>query len=581
MCSYHKSLVLLLSLVSIDSTAASEIRGALIAPEDNLAASDVNFTSCRPGAPGYINPYDNITATDESSIIGASTTGTTCDNGSAAGYACNNIDLLAYLNLGTFNSQAANDIWGWTDPENGMEYALLGLKEGTAFVDISNPTAPVYLGRLNTHSFSSSWRDIKTYADHAFIVAEAGNHGLQVFDLRQLRGVTQAKSWQETAHYNGFSNAHNIVINEETGLAVAVGTNKCNGGLEMIDVQNPTNPVKVGCYSADGYTHDAQCVIYHGPSQAYEGKEICFAANEDTITIVDVTNRSSPQMLDRKSYANSRYTHQGWLTEDHKTFIANDELDFNKGQTYMFDVSDLTNIMSPIIHQAPPGRRSIMHNEYVKGDFLYQSNYAAGLVILDASNAETGVLEEAAYFNVVSQVSASFTGSWSNYPYFSSGVVVVSSIPGGLFVLKPNLGTPPVSPPPSSPPSASPTSSSNSVVRINNFAVRTKTKSNGKVKSRIYFSVRSTDNVKDEGALVSISFGENPTKTKECTTNARGACMIGLPRFNPVTTPFVMVTATVESSLGVYNPELNKKNDDDCAVFSSGCPSLELSHIFA
>ena len=80
-------------------------------------------------------------------------------------------------------------------------------------MDISNPTDPVYLGRLNTHNSNSFWCDIKTYADHAFIVSEAGNHGLQVFDLRQLCGVTEARSWKKTAHYGGFSNAHNIVIN--------------------------------------------------------------------------------------------------------------------------------------------------------------------------------------------------------------------------------------------------------------------------------------------------------------------------------------------------------------------------------
>ena len=78
---------------------------------------------------------------------------------------------------------------GWTDPLTGREYVLLGRSTGTSFVDISNPEQPIYLGNLPTHSVASAWRAIKVYADHAYIVSEASGHGMQVFDLRQLRAV--------------------------------------------------------------------------------------------------------------------------------------------------------------------------------------------------------------------------------------------------------------------------------------------------------------------------------------------------------------------------------------------------------
>ena len=168
---------------------------------------------------------------------------------------------------------------------------------------------------------------------------------------------------------------------------------------------DPVNPQTAGCYSEDGYTHDAQCVIYHGPTINFQGREICFASNTDSITIVDVTDRSSPKKLERKTYANSEYTHQGWLTEDHTTFLANDELDKrnNKyGQTYIFDVSNLINVKLKGIHTAST-RKSIMHNEYIKGDFVYQSNYEAGVTILDVSNvANNGELVEVAFFDMIS-----------------------------------------------------------------------------------------------------------------------------------------------------------------------------------
>ena len=100
-----------------------------------------------------------------------------------------------------------NDIWGWTDPLDGKEYALLGRTTGTAFIDITDPNNPVYLGNLPTHTVSSLWRDIKVYTDHAFIVSEASGHGMQVFDLTQLRNVPNPPvTFTADAHYSGFGN---------------------------------------------------------------------------------------------------------------------------------------------------------------------------------------------------------------------------------------------------------------------------------------------------------------------------------------------------------------------------------------
>src|SRR5690606_24209647 len=112
-----------------------------------------------------------------------------CTDGQAGAYACEGMDLLAHLSLEDFASGSGNDVWGWTDPETGREYALMGLNDGTGFVDVTEPAAPRYLGKLPTATEPSTWRDIKVYADHAFVVSEAPGHGMQVFDLTQLRGL--------------------------------------------------------------------------------------------------------------------------------------------------------------------------------------------------------------------------------------------------------------------------------------------------------------------------------------------------------------------------------------------------------
>ena len=140
-----------------------------------------------------------------------------------------------------------NDIWGWTDPLTGIEYALVGRMDGMAFISLEDPARPVYVGQLlRPHLASvSAWRDVKVYADHAFVVADAARqHGLQVFDLRQLRDVAEPPvTFEETARYDRIASAHNIVINEESGFAYAVGNSAggetCGGGLHMIDIHDP------------------------------------------------------------------------------------------------------------------------------------------------------------------------------------------------------------------------------------------------------------------------------------------------------------------------------------------------------
>ena len=166
---------------------------------------------------------------------------TPCENGFAAGYPCDQVDLMGFVPSGDMGGGDAEDLWGWTDPLDGKEYAIVGMAGGTAFVDVTDPTAPSMLGTLPTHTGSSLWRDVKVYGNHAFIVSEASGHGLQVFDLTHLRNVANPpETFAEDAHYGGFGNCHNIAINEATGRAYAVGTGTFSGGLHILDISTPT-----------------------------------------------------------------------------------------------------------------------------------------------------------------------------------------------------------------------------------------------------------------------------------------------------------------------------------------------------
>jgi len=380
------------------------------------------------------------------SLVPAAGRAQTCVAGFAGPYPCSGVNLSAHVPLdriggGIVPGINANDIWGWTDPMTGKEYALVGRSNGTAFVDVSVPEQPIYVGNLPPHGANSTWRDIKVYGDHALVVSEAAGHGMQVFDLTQLRNVESPPvTFAETAHYANFGDAHNIAVNEATGYAYAVGTGTCGGGLHMLSVQDPLNPGFAGCAGAS--THDTQCVLYAGPDVDHAGKEICFnsAGATDTLDIVDVTNKAAPVVLASTGYAGAGFAHQGWLSEDHNYFLLGDELDESifghNTRTYIWDVSDLD--LPVVIGTYTATTPAIDHNQYVRGGYLYQANYRAGLRILSLADVAAGNLSEVAVFDVhPANDAVGFNGAWSVYPYFASGTVVVSSIEEGLFVLRP------------------------------------------------------------------------------------------------------------------------------------------------
>jgi len=378
-----------------------------------------------------------------------------CTGGMAASFPCEGVDLWGHLSLaeldpGLFNTASVNDVWGWTDPVTGVEYALVGRTNGITIVDLSDPHAPRPIARLPSPTPSATWRDVKVYADHAYIVADGSpEHGIQILDLTRLRDLDGFTTLDEDARYTGVSSVHNIAIDEETGFAYAVGSNSggttCGGGLHMIDLSSPESPSFAGCFydlatgrQGTGYTHDVQCVVYHGPDLEHQGREICVGANETAIAIADVTDKSSPTLLGEGWYADYGYVHQGWLSEDHRYFFQNDEADevsgrVNRTRLLVWDVTDLDDPVLVTEHLGPTG--AIDHNLYVHGDILYHSNYTFGIRILDISSPENPL--ERGYFDTVpGNDDARFGGSWSNYPFFESGAIVVTSAREGLFILR-------------------------------------------------------------------------------------------------------------------------------------------------
>ncbi|HET9373110.1 MAG TPA: choice-of-anchor B family protein [Vicinamibacterales bacterium] len=377
-------------------------------------------------------------------------------------FECGSTELMAFLPPSKLTHDGhyipMNDVWGWTDPRTKREWAIVCRRDGTTFVDMTEPTKPVPVADLplTDGARAAAWRDAKIYKDHVYIVADgAGQHGMQVFDLTRLRTMKpQANGLPQKVGvdtlYTEIASAHNIVINEESGFAYSVGSSAggttCGGGLHMIDIREPKKPTFAGCFAdtgtgraGTGYSHDAQCVTYKGPDKRYKGHEICVGSNELQISIADVTDKANPKALSRATYPRVAYTHQGWFTDDQRYFFLADEIDeingIEKTRTLIWDLADLEN---PKLAKEHLGTEAATdHNLFIQGDYLYLANYRAGLRILNIKDPLNP--REVAYFDTAPYTNngPGYNGAWSVYPYFRSGIIVVNSIEQGVFFVRP------------------------------------------------------------------------------------------------------------------------------------------------
>ena len=139
---------------------------------------------------------------------------------------------------------------------------------------------------------------------------------------------------------------------------------------------------------ADSYTAVFGCVLvpperdYTGPDLDHQNKQISFNAtgygtdpsgSPNAFSIVDVSDPSSLVRIAQAQYADTGYAHQGWLTEDRRYLLLDDELDeMNDGgntRTYVWDVQDLELPVLDFTYNGPVG--SSDHNLYTHAGYAY------------------------------------------------------------------------------------------------------------------------------------------------------------------------------------------------------------------
>lgn len=102
-------------------------------------------------------------------------------------------------------------------------------------------------------------------------------------------------------------------------------------------------------------------------------------------------------------------------------------------RTLVWDVTGLTDPV--LVNEFIGTTHATDHNQYVKGNKRYQSNYRAGLRILDISDP-VHPREIACFDTYPYDDNKEGGGTWSNYPFFKNGLIGVSSITEGLFMAR-------------------------------------------------------------------------------------------------------------------------------------------------
>ncbi len=316
--------------------------------------------------------------------------------------------LLGSLN--PYPSIGYNDCWGYVDAQ-GREYALLGTQHGTSIINVTNPAAPVEAAFIPGPP--SLWREIKTHSHYMYVVTEGTGtgKGLQIVDLSQLPAsatlVNTVTTW--------FQRAHNLYIHD--GYAYIVGTDN-GGGMHILDLTNPVNPVRTAYYTTSGYIHDV-----------YVWNDTAYASSEDTYDMVFLGNKSLPVRVNASTALPGIYAHSGWLTEDKRYFIACEE--FNVRDITVWDLHNRTWDLVVPQWQLPTGGH--VHNVFVRGNFAYVAYYTDGLVILDVSNPVSPV--KVGQYDTYPTPNTSYDGAWGCWPYLPSGNVIVSDMSTGLYMV--------------------------------------------------------------------------------------------------------------------------------------------------
>ncbi len=435
-----------------------------VEPRYRLAMAKQGFTWAADRASAESGIFDDSTPPALQSKGAAPAT---CQSGMAGQFPCRNVDFLAQVTLAEFSTRpsSAANVWGLVDLNDNREYAVVGLRNGTAVVDVTDPANPREVTTIPGNS--SSWREVKLYQvrdpvanryrAYAYITTEASGSGLQIIDLSGLPNTASLATTltdtgtQHTAYISNINYGSNAALPGAQAFLYLAGSNVAGGAWRAYSLANPAQPQLVGnATPGSGYMHDstsllltdartAQCEPGHNPC------EVLVDFNETTVDLWDVTNKSTPVRLSTTTYPGVEYTHSGWPTSDQRFIMIHDELEeIRRGFNTQIYTLNIDNLRLPSVVTSFRGPETTTdHNGYIKGNRYYVSHYRRGLVVFDATNPQQ-LVELGSFDTFLNPVSnaAGTDGAWGVYPFLPSGTILISDISNGLFLVREQAANP-------------------------------------------------------------------------------------------------------------------------------------------
>jgi choice-of-anchor B domain-containing protein len=335
----------------------------------------------------------------------------------------NNMYLLKNVNDHPGTGSPYSAVWGYKAP-NGREYALLSAFSGTAFIDVTDSA------NITEKDFQpgpgSNWREMKTYSHYAYIVTDVtGGVGVQIVDLQYLPdSVHFVRNWT----FPGLSDVHTI---SQSGpyLYLNGGDATPNGGIAVVDITDPVNPVKRGIWD-NKYVHDCRIV-----------ENRIFACNINssdggTVTVIDAWDKDNLVTLGSWANAPNPGPHNCAVTDNRKYCLVTDEINGNPRLLKIWNIQNLSNVTQVATWQPTAIATSIVHNVEVYGNYAVIAHYTAGVRVVNITNPATPT-EVAWYDTYPSNNGFTYDGCWGVY-MLPSGKIIASDRQTGLYVLKTN-----------------------------------------------------------------------------------------------------------------------------------------------
>ncbi len=314
------------------------------------------------------------------------------------------------------------DVWGWVAPD-GTEYAIMGTGTGTSIFGLQDPSNPVLL--FSVPGSWSRWRDMKTYQEYLYVVADEGIDGLLVVDMSMAPDSVTWNFWRPeltiAAEPFILAQCHNLYI--DSSYAYLAG---CNGpgGTYIFDLGvDPMSPPLVSA-TDPLYAHDV-----------YVQDDRLYASNlRNGFSIVDISAIDQPVSLAFQE-TSANFTHNAWASPDNRYLFTTDEV--NGAYVEAYDVSDPDEIirLDQFRPAATRGLGVIPHNVHYHNGYLITSYYTDGIKIIDANQPDN--LVEVGSYDTYFTNDGTFGGAWGAYPFLPSGLVLVSDRSTGLYVLQP------------------------------------------------------------------------------------------------------------------------------------------------